>query len=122
MSNVIQLNRYRREQHKAWWNKNKHRIDEIIREKFEGQWSMDFCHLLHTCQPDQSLALPSWDYLDMRDIIFEAIHDDGVIDEIMSVIQSQRWYEARWISRDRVVERCLSLYVLSGPTVADSTS
>lgn len=113
MTKVIELNSYRKEQHKIWWEQNKHRIDSIIKRFFEGQWAIDFATLADSYQAAPDYALPAWDYLDFRDMIFEAISGKEIIDIIHDHLKSRSWYREQWLSRDRIVERCVSMYVLS---------
>ena len=127
MENVILLNRYRHKQKKAWLSKHGPRLDHFIDSFIHQNFNVDFKLVSDTYFQDRQIAMCgdssitvnelAWDYHDLREVLETAIAD--AFGEILwQDLSKQYWYDSRCFSRDEVLDRLLTRFILGAPAKA----
>ena len=117
MAQVINLNRARRERHKGWWDAHGAKVDAIIHKNVASLDEFRIHELSATYHGSQVTApAHSWDYIDFRSILLRFLLSSEIIEKIMIDLKNQRWFDAKWLSKDRLLDRCLSVWVLQEKT------
>lgn len=144
MENVILLNRYRHKQKKAWLAKHGPRLDRFIDLFIHSNFNVDFQLVSDAYQHERnhrqlSLACDgtfdnvlgsgegypaegagyvmsdlAWDYHDLRDVLETAI-TDAFGDVLWQELEKQYWYDSKCFSRDEVLDRLLTRFILGEP-------
>lgn len=110
---VICFQKFKNKRHKNWISSNESKINEVVRKHIFSSLQIDF-----ECISDRYLSMQkndyaeSWDYLDLRDLISEYIEDTKVLDAIVSELKNKTWFDPRKISRQKILEMCLSVFIL----------
>ena len=114
MGQLIQLALYRRKARQTYLAKYAGRIDHLIESFVRLHVDVDFRQLAEDFQSGRSgQDHPSWDYVEFREVLAEAL--DEVFGKAMyEMLQRQHWFDCTVISKDEIVDRCLSTYVLAG--------
>jgi len=149
MDNVVLLNRYRHKQKKAWLAKHGSRLDRFIEQFIHANFNVDFQLVSDAYQHErtsQQLNLAcdgtfdrannvsesycadtssyvmsdlAWDYHDLRDVLETAI-TDAFGDVLWQELEKQYWYDSRCFSRDEVLDRLLTRFILGEPAKRQS--
>lgn len=114
MQNIVELTDYKRKLRKSFLAKHKARLDLFIGRFINQHLDMDLLRLSYT-QHDGVDGLSqeeSWDYVAFREILVDAL-DQTIGTELYSQLKRERWFDSRVVTRDEVIERCLSGYILN---------
>jgi hypothetical protein len=111
MGTVVNLALYRRKSRKDFLAKHGARIDRVV-ERFVNDIDVDFRQLAADYQDRYGTGQASWDYVEFREILAEAI-DEAFGRALYEQLRAQRWFDNRLITKEEIIERCLSTYVLS---------
>lgn len=126
MENVILLNRYRHKQKKAWLSKHGPRLDRFIDFFINSNFNVDFKLVSDVYQHDlktergmhiEGVASDlAWDYHDLREVLETAIAD-AFGEVLWQELEKQYWYDRRCFSRDEVLDRLLTRFILGEPVM-----
>lgn len=112
MSKVVQLSDFRGRSRKLFFRKHGSRLDNFIKRFIDTNIDVDFIQIQEDYQELCAKSGTSWDYVRFREVLTEAL--DEVFGKMLySQLQQERWFDARLITKDEVIERCLSVYVMS---------
>ncbi len=118
MSKVINLDQFRRKNRKAYLAKYSDRLDKLISTFVMTHIDTDFRQLASDFLTGKyGSNEEAWDYVDFRELLSEAI-DQVFGDMLMDLIKTQHWYDRTMISRDEIIERSITAYVLGHQRVA----
>ena len=114
MGQVLQLDVYRRKARQAYLAKYAGRIDRLIESFVKLHVDVDFRQLADDFQSGRyGQQQASWDYVEFREVLAEAL--DEVFGKAMyEMLRSQHWFDGSVISKEEIVDRCLSTFVLAG--------
>ena len=114
MGELFQLAQYRRKARQAFLAKYAARIDHMIESFVRLHVDVDFRQLADDFQSGRyGQDQASWDYVEFREVLAEAL--DEVFGKAMyEMLKRQYWFDCNVISKDEIVDRCLSTYVLAG--------
>ena len=114
MADVINLTRARRERHKGWWDAHGAKVDAIIHKNVSTLDQFRIHELTATYHSSAAIApAHGWDYIDLRNILLRFLLSSEIIEKIMTDLRHQRWFESTWISKEGLMDRCLSIWVLN---------
>ncbi len=112
MSQVFYLNAFRQKKKQQFLEKNKTFLDDYIRSYVAAHCFLSYEVFRHKyfehCQSFNEMA---WDYLDFRDILTEAI-SQVLGEQLWQDIQGQAWFNPQFLSRDEVLDRLISIYII----------
>jgi len=113
MSNVLNLAQYRKRTRKTYLSKYGTRLNRFLERFVEQHMTVDFRQMASDYQAGRFAAYEgAWDYVHFREILAEAM--DEVFGELLyGELQKERWFDARVVTKDELVERCLSLYIMN---------
>ena len=112
-ANVIDLKLYRNTRRRSWLRKNEERIHRVIRNCLGNNVQLDFHSLVDAYQAQRRFGMDeSWDYLDLRELISDVLDHSEVVDEIIRELRSHSWFDPRHVSRQKILELCLSVFIL----------
>jgi hypothetical protein len=133
MENVILLNRYRHKQKKAWLAKHGPRLDRFIDLFIHANFNVDFQLVSDAYQHERQSGQLSrtgdevqyewscvtgndlaWDYHDLREVLETAI-TEAFGEVLWQELAKQYWYDSRCFSRDEVLDRLLTRFILGEP-------
>lgn len=117
MSKVIQLAVFRRSTRKAFLGKYGPRLDRFIRRFIESNIDVDFRQIQDDYQDLCARAGTSWDYIHFREILTDAL-DELFGKTLYDLLLREPWFDARLITKDEIIERCLSAYVMGANAAA----
>lgn len=117
MENVVFLNRYRKKQKTEWLAKHGIRLDRFIENFITANFNVDFRLVTETYQQLQECQAGgfgndvAWDYHDLREILESAVIEAfGPV--LWQELELQYWYDARMFSKDEVVDRLLTRFIM----------
>ncbi len=118
MSQLIQLNSYRRRRRQSYLARHGSRIDHIIQKFIQNHVDFTFRELSRMYQADlASVSEEAWDYVDFREVLGEVL--DHVIGEALyGLLKSQYWFDRCLISQEEVMDRALRAYITEQCEVA----
>lgn len=113
MKNVIVLQEYKKTRRKSFLVKHKRQLERFISKFIDQNLDMDLLrstyeNVAHNFYYQEN----SWDYVEFREILADSI-DRTIGLELYQNLKQQSWFDATLITRDEIVERCLSDYILS---------
>lgn len=112
MSQVYCLSAFRQKRKQQFLEKNKTLIDDYIRSYIAAHCVFSYevfrNKYFEHCQSFNEMA---WDYLDFRDILSEAM-SQVLGEQIWQDIQSQTWFNPKFLSREEVMDRLISIYII----------
>jgi len=112
MKSVVDIKKFRHRQRKAWLAKHRVRLDRFIAHFVDLHFQDDFARITELWQDEcRNHADFAWDYHDFREMLVEAI-TETFGDLLWNELQKQFWFDSRWLSRDEVMERCTTTFVL----------
>jgi hypothetical protein len=113
MSKVISLKGYRNKTRQAYWAKNGARLDRFLARFIQNHIEDDFRQIALDYQAARhAMQDASWDYVHFREILAEAM-DEVFGRALYGMLQAQLWFDARVVTRDEVMDRCLSMYIMN---------
>lgn len=121
MGDLIQLSKFRNEHKRSYLKANQSRLDRFF-EKFVAlhfRTNYDSLSERYMALRYQQNEM-AWDYHDFREDLKEAI-DEAFGDVLWEEVKMLFWFDGRWLSRDEVMDRCTSFFVL-GKTAAANTN
>ena len=120
MAKIIDISEFRHKKRKNYMSKIETRLDEFLCQFIESHLKVDFIAITERYQADMlAQSEMAWDYQDLRDSVGEAI-DMTYGEEIYLQLRQQYWFDAKLISKDAVLERVLSTFVLGSELAATS--
>lgn len=112
MSQVVNLSEYKKSKKRQFLEKNKTFLDDYIRHYIFNHCQLSYDvfrhHYINIKQQDNEMA---WDYLDFRDTLSEAI-TEVLGKSLWEDIQRQHWFQPQLLSRDEVMDRTISLFII----------
>lgn len=112
MKPVTDITDYRRAKRSEYLAKHSERIDAIIRNFIRINSQFNFQHMasayVHSRYNDK---LVSWDYLDFRENLHEALASE-LSKLIFAELCKSKWFEPRFMNLDQITDRCISLLIL----------
>ena len=112
MTQVIQLNLFRKKKKQQFFEKNKSLLDDFIRGYIASQGLLSYevfqRSYLENCHYQNEQA---WDYLDFRDTLSDAI-SEVIGEQIWKEVQGQSWFKPQFLSKDEVMDRLISIYII----------
>lgn len=110
---IVDLTTYRNKKHHSWIRKNEARISDVIRYYLSHSFALDFEYLTQAYQEQKKDCFDeSWDYLDLRDLISDILEESKLLDMIITELKTKRWFDEKQVSRQKLLEICLSIFVL----------
>ncbi len=114
MQNVVELKDYKKKLRKTFLTKYKTRLDRFISRYIDQHLDVDLLRLSYTSHDalngyDQEV---SWDYVSFREVLAEAL-DQTVGKDLYDLLKLEPWFDAKIVTRDEIIERCLSDYILN---------
>jgi hypothetical protein len=110
---VYDLKKFRNKKHHSWIRKNESRINDVIRYYLSNNFSLDFEFISQAYQSQKREGFDeSWDYLDLREIISDILDQSNLLDMILDDLKTKKWFDEKQISRQKLLEICLSIFVL----------
>ena len=122
MSTVIKLDRFKQEKQTHYMKRYRSRLDNFIRCRLPIDFGSELLKLAEDYQ-HRYAGEPGmvWDYVELRELMLEFV-TEHVAKEIYQELESQFWFDSRWITLDSVGERCLSYMILGQSTAANVTA
>ena len=117
MSNVVYLSEFRSSTRKAFLGKHGTRLDRFIRRFVDSHIDVDFRQIQDDYQELCARAGTSWDYVHFREVLTEAL-DELFGKTVYELLLREYWFDAKLITKDEIVERCLSAYVMGSSAAA----
>jgi len=113
MSQVIHLANYKRKSRQAYLAKHGQRLDRFVERFVSERIDFDFRQLAQDYQAGHyGNAQDSWDYVHFREILADALNEVfGTL--LYKLLLAQSWFDDRLITRDEIIDRCLSTYIMS---------
>ena len=112
MGQVISLAQQRRRRRQAYLAKHGSRLDRFVARWVATTIDVDLAQLANDFQRGRlDVAQETWDYNQFRDVLVDALNEAFGRD-LYALLASQTWFDRTHISRDEIIERCLSHYVL----------
>lgn len=112
MTNVIQLNRYRRKERQAYLAQNGSRLEAFVDKFVRTHLSIDLQMLTEALRAQQLVQEDTaWDHHDFRDLLESAL-SDAIGDLLSEELRKEHWYDPRKISKDEIVDRLVTYLVL----------
>ena len=112
MSKVIDFQQYRRGRRKDWLYKHDNQLERFIGKLIGLNVTTDYLQVSSFYQAHKyENAESSWDYAELRDKIRDAL-DEMIGDTLYESLTKQWWFDAKFVERDEVIDRCLSTYIL----------
>lgn len=111
MSQVVSIAGYRNRRKDAYLERFGKHLDRFLFHFVQRNFQMDFHGFTSIYQEQrrhQSEA--AWDYLDLRDCLQDLIEEEFV-PQLEQALASEWWYDARWLTRNEILERLLSIYI-----------
>lgn len=119
MSEVTNLSRYRQQRRTLYLKSHSHHLEKFF-ASFVARYFKETYDIISSqymsCKVSQNEM--AWDYHDFRDSLKEAIAD-VYGDLIWSEISKLYWFDPRLISRDEVMDRCTTYFILAETAVAN---
>lgn len=113
MSQVINLRGYRSKTRKAYLAKYGPRLDHILTKFIQTNIEDDFEQMAQEYQAVcQHAHHVSWDYVRFRELLVDAM-DEAFGHTLYAMLLKQPWFDAKLLPRDEIVERCLSMFIMS---------
>ena len=112
MSRIVNLIEYKQKRKKLFLEKNKSFLDDYIRTFIYMNCGLSYDvfqqHYMNVKQQENEMA---WDYMDFRDTLSEAV-TEVVGTSLWEDIQRQQWFRPGLLSRDEVMDRMVSLFII----------
>jgi len=113
MGAVIEMKKYRKRNRELFLRQHGEKLDRSIKTFMLGNMDLDFMGIaeqyLNEKASNNELA---WDYLDLRDELREAIAQTFG-PEILKELRSKGWFDAKLVTEDEIIDRCLSAFILN---------
>ncbi|MCX6131257.1 MAG: hypothetical protein NTX25_19630 [Proteobacteria bacterium] len=112
MGQVIELAKFRTSKKRSYLKKYESHISKFVKQFVSRniRYSFESISQYYIAQKQKEEAL-AWDYIDMRETVKEALVE--VFGEQMWVeCQELYWFDARYLSKDDLLEYCISEMVL----------
>ena len=110
---VVNLNQYKNSKHRSWLQKSEARISDVIRHYLFYNFALDMDQLVEMYHHQKRECFDeSWDYLDLRELISDIFVETKLLDTIIQDLNSKHWYDETKVSRQKILEICLSIFVL----------
>lgn len=95
-----------------WLNKNQSKLFHFLNEYVAHQFRISFAQAAESYQKMQYANYEeAWDYVDLRDLLQESM-EGSFCEELYTHLQSQKWFDQRFFSKEEVAEFCLNLYIM----------
>ena len=95
-------------------NRFRVRLDNFIKIRVPADCGSEMIRLANKRNiPEVGSQDLSWDYSEVRESLLASI-EANIAAEIYADLQKQFWFDAAYVSREMVAERCLS-YLILGP-------
>jgi hypothetical protein len=113
MSNLVNLATYRRKSRKAYLAKYGARLDLFVERFARQNIDVDFRQLADDFVAGRyGTSQEAWDYVHFRETLADALNE-AFGQALYQSLRAERWFDYRQITRDEIVERCLSSYIMS---------
>lgn len=113
MSTVVNLATYRRKSRKAYLAKYGARLDRFVERFVRQNIDVDFRQLADDFVAGRYGATQeAWDYVYFRETLADALNE-AFGQALYQSLRLERWFDYRQITRDELVDRCLSSYIMS---------
>lgn len=110
---IFDLNKYRNKRSHSWLRENESRISDVVRFYLHNNFRVDLDFLSKAYQSQRREGFyESWDYLDFREVLSEILERSNILDMVLTELKSKHWFEEKQISRQKLLEICLSIFVL----------
>lgn len=112
MAQILDFLEYRKEKKRQFLLKTKALLDDYIRGFIFNHCQLSYevfqNHYLSAMQQQNELA---WDYLDFRETLTEVV-TEVMGQQLWLDIQQQTWFRRDMLSREEVMDRTISLYII----------
>ena len=113
MNNLILLDDFRKKKRKIFLLKHKAQLERFIARFIDQHLDMDLLRFAFgRVSQEGDFQEESWDYVEFREILAEVI-DQAIGRELYQLLKEEAWFDSRLMTRDEVIERCLSDYILT---------
>ena len=118
-SNVISLKEYRQLRKKLFMERHQTRVENFITSFISQNFKMNFDminqqYLAHKAYQNEM----AWDYQDFREELKDAVRQ-VFGDQIWAEVRALYWFDPQWISRDELIELCISYFILGKTKAAN---
>lgn len=114
---MVQIADFRGRSRKSFYRKYGSRLDRFIKRFIDTHIDVDFIQIQEDYQELCSKSGTSWDYIRFRELLAEAL-DEVFGKTIYAQLRRELWFDAKLITKDEVIERCLSVYVMNATATA----
>jgi hypothetical protein len=105
---------YKQSKQRQYMNKYRVKLDNFIKVRVPDDCGSDMIRLANKSQLSRTTSQDLvWDYSEVREILIASI-EANLATAIYAELQKQFWFDAAYVSREMVAERCLS-YLILGP-------
>lgn len=111
MSNVISLSEYRQRHRGQFLRKHKLRLERFISRFVQTHIDVDFQEIARGYQAACALSEAAWDYVQFREVLSEAL-EESIGNSLVQALQREHWFDPRLITKDEIIERTLSIYIM----------
>ena len=119
MGNVIELSKFRNERKRSYLRANQTRLDRFFEAFVASHFQVNYLriseHYMAVRYHQNEMA---WDYHDFRDDLRDAINE-AFGDAMWVEAQQLFWFDSRWLSRDEMIDRCTSFFILGKSQAAN---
>lgn len=112
MSNIVILATYRGKSRKAYLAKYGVRLDRFVERFVRQNIDVDFRQLADEFIAGGGGQQEAWDYVNFRESLADALNE-AFGQALYFQLASERWFDTRMITREELVDRCLSSYIMS---------
>jgi len=112
MGQVILLNKYRNDRRRSYLKANQSRLDAFFEAFVASHFRINYSKISeHYMAMRFNQNEMAWDYHDFRDDLKEAINE-AFGEAMWNEVQGKFWFDDRWLSRDEMIDRCTSFFIL----------
>lgn len=111
MGKLVNLASYRSSSRKSYLAKHRSRLDHFVHHFVSAHIDVDFRNLAAEYQERHLEGQEAWDYVDFRELLeeaFELAFSAVLYDEL----KKQRWFDGRHVTKEEILDRCLSAYII----------
>lgn len=111
MGKVVNLANFRSLSRKNYLAKHGSRLDHFVSRFVNSHVDVDFRNLAAEYQEHHLEGQEAWDYVDFREVLGEAF-EEAFSAVLYDELSKQRWFDGRHVTKEEILDRCLSAYII----------
>jgi len=112
MGHLVNLKSFRKKKRDEFYRKHGSKLDIFILRFMNENFPTDFFQIaLYYQELQMQNEELLWDYVAFRDLLIDAV-EKTFGSALMNELEKQPWFDRLSISKEEVVERCLSIFII----------